>query len=284
MLSQSAKPTLESAKPTTPIPIGLDVPELAKLTHESAKLTPLADTISEAPESAWPTPGSAEPTPTVPMASEVSSNNFTSTVAAMVGIEVLEVPDEEMVDYEATLKRGEVNVVVLSADYYIVEDDSAAVVFNFLIQDATFKKPEQPVNHLKPLHVKVHINGTLVHNMLVDNGAIVNVMPYALYKKLGGTDEELVRTNMMITGVRGGAPILARGIANIEFTIGSKTLATTFFVADVQDSYSLILGRDWIDANCCIPSSMHQFLIQWVDDVVEIVYSDSSAEATADAP
>jgi hypothetical protein len=30
---------------------------------------------------------------------------------------------------------------------------------------------------------------------------------------------------------------------------------------------------------------MHQFLIQWVDDVVEIVYSDSSADvATADAP
>jgi hypothetical protein len=30
---------------------------------------------------------------------------------------------------------------------------------------------------------------------------------------------------------------------------------------------------------------MHQFLIQWVDDAVEIVYSDSSAEVvTADAP
>jgi hypothetical protein len=103
--------------------------------------------------------------------------------------------------------------------------------------------------------------------MLVDNGAIMNVMPYALYKKLGGTDEELmVKTNMIITRVGGGAPILARGIANMKLTIGSKTLATTFFVADVQGSYSLILGRDWIHANCCIPSSMHQFLIQWVDD------------------
>jgi hypothetical protein len=30
---------------------------------------------------------------------------------------------------------------------------------------------------------------------------------------------------------------------------------------------------------------MHQFLIQWIDDVVEIVYSDSSAEVdTTDAP
>jgi hypothetical protein len=73
------------------------------------------------------------------MASEVFSNDFASTIAAMVGMEV---PDEEMVDYEATPERGEVNVVVLSADYYIIEDDSAATVFNFLIQDATFKKPE----------------------------------------------------------------------------------------------------------------------------------------------
>jgi hypothetical protein len=93
--------------------------------------------------------------------------------------------------------------------------------------------------------------------MLVYNGAFMNVMPYALYKKLGDTDEELVRTNMMITRVGGGAPILARGIANMELTIGSKTLATVFFVANVQGSYSSILGRDWIHANCCIPSSMH---------------------------
>jgi hypothetical protein len=76
------------------------------------------------------------------VASEVSSDDFSSTVAAMDGMEMPEVLDKEMVDYEGTPKIGEVNVVVLSADYYIVEDDSAAVVFNFPIQDATFKKPE----------------------------------------------------------------------------------------------------------------------------------------------
>jgi hypothetical protein len=120
--------------------------------------------------------------------------------------------------------------------------------------------------------------------MLVDCGAIVNVMPYLLYKKLGGTDDELVKTNMTITGV-GGTPILARGIANMELTVGSKTLATAFFVVDVQGSYNLILGRDWIHANCCVPSSLHQFLIQWVGDAVEMVHSDSSADvATVDAP
>jgi hypothetical protein len=49
---------------------------------------------------------------------------------------------------------------------------------------------------------------------------------------------------MMINGVGGGAPIPAKGVANMELTIGSKTLATTFFVADMQGSYNLILGRD----------------------------------------
>jgi len=48
------------------------------------------------------------------------------------------------------------------------------------------------MNHLKPLHVKGHINGTLAHNMLVDSGSIVNLMPYSLYKKLGSTDEEMI--------------------------------------------------------------------------------------------
>ena len=70
----------------------------------------------------------------------------------------------------------------------------------------------------------------------------------------------------------------------MKLTIGSKTLATVFFVAEVQGSYSLILGREWIHGNRCVPSSLHQFLIQWVNNEVEIIHVDSSAYAMADAP
>jgi hypothetical protein len=71
----------------------------------------------------------------------------------------------------------------------------------------------------------------------------------------------------------------------MELSIGSKTLAIAFFVTDVQGSYSLILGCDWIHADCCVPSSLDQFLIQWVDDAVKIVYSNLSVDvATVDAP
>jgi hypothetical protein len=58
--------------------------------------------------------------------------------------------------------------------------------------------------------------------------------------------------------------------------IGSKTLLTTFFVIEGKGEYSLLLGRDWIHANCCIPSTMHQQLVQWVDDEVEVVQADDS--------
>jgi len=49
--------------------------------------------------------------------------------------------------------------------------------------------------------------------MLVDSGAIVNLMPYLLYKKVSGTDDELIKTNMMINNIGGGDPILARAVA-----------------------------------------------------------------------
>jgi hypothetical protein len=74
-----------------------------------------------------------------------------------------------------------------------------------------------------------------------------------------------VKINLMLNGV-GGNPMEARGVISMELTAGSKSLATTFFVVEVQGKYSVILGCDWIHANSCIPSTLHQFLIQWIDD------------------
>ena len=73
------------------------------------------------------------------------------------------------------------------------------------------------------------------------------------------------------------------GAMNVELTIGSKTLVTTFFVIDGKGSYSLLLGHDWIHANYCVSSTMHQCLIQWHGDDVELVRADESVSiATAD--
>ncbi|KAK1612593.1 hypothetical protein QYE76_036266 [Lolium multiflorum] len=59
---------------------------------------------------------------------------------------------------------------------------------------------------------------------------------------------------------------------------GRKTIPTTFFIVDSKSTYAVPLGRDWIHANCCIPSTMHQCLIQWDGDEVEVVHADDSSE------
>jgi hypothetical protein len=69
----------------------------------------------------------------------------------------------------------------------------------------------------------------------------------------------------------------ARGVVSMELTVGSKSLATAFFVVKVLGNYTIILGRDWIHINCCIPSTLHQFLIQWIDNEIEVVHADASA-------
>jgi hypothetical protein len=100
-----------------------------------------------------------------------------------------------------------------------------------------------------------HIDGIPITKMLVDGGVTINLMPYSLYRKLGKQDDELFKTNMMLSGVGTNSSIKAKGVTSFDLTIRTKALAAAFFVADVEGNYSLILGRDWIHDNQCIPST-----------------------------
>jgi hypothetical protein len=54
-------------------------------------------------------------------------------------------------------------------------------------------------------------------------------------------------------------------------------LSTTFFVVEVKGRYNILLERDWIHANECLSSTLHQCIIQWVGDQVEVVETDKGA-------
>jgi hypothetical protein len=96
--------------------------------------------------------------------------------------------------------------------------------------------------------------------MLVNDSAAINLMSYSIFKKLGKEDNELMKTNLILNGV-GGNPMEVQGVITMELTVGSKSLTTAFFIVMVQGNYCVILGHDWIHANCCVPSTLHQFLI-----------------------
>jgi hypothetical protein len=95
--------------------------------------------------------------------------------------------DEKLVDYEASLECSniEINVVHFFEDYYAVSEEDADHL-DFGPGEAVFQKPKKSDNHLKALYMRGHINGKSISRMLVNGGAIMNLMPYSLYNKLGG--------------------------------------------------------------------------------------------------
>ena len=82
-------------------------------------------------------------------------------------------------DYEASPEHSnmKINDVHFGDDYFAVSEEEAAHL-DFGPREAVFQKPKESDNHLKALYMRGHINGKPISRMLVDGGAIVNLMPY----------------------------------------------------------------------------------------------------------
>ena len=111
--------------------------------------------------------------------------------------------DEEMVDFENTPVRKGVDmnmVYYLPAEFRAIDEEGEVVQLDFGPKNAIFEKPKESVNHLKPLYIRGHINGSPVARMLVDGGTVVNLMPYSVFKKLKLNEDDLMKTNMVLNG------------------------------------------------------------------------------------
>ena len=99
-----------------------------------------------------------------------------------------------------------------------------------------------------------------VNRVLVDNGVAVNILPTSMLRKLLKTKNELIVTDISVSGFAGGATKMKRVIP-IEVKVGSKIATVAFFVVNTNSAYNVLLGRDWIHSNWVVPSSLHQVLV-----------------------
>jgi len=173
-------------------------------------------------------------------------------------------PNRQQSDPKGKGPSTDVNMVFMLPMEFLApsSDDEEANFLDRIAQLALdpmttiFEKPtDDERQHLKALFVKGRVDGQPMTKILVDGGASINIMPYAVYWKLGKGDQDLTKTDMMLKDFEGNVS-LVKGAICIELTIGSKTLPTTFFVMSGKGAYNLLLGRDWIHVNCCIPSTM----------------------------
>jgi hypothetical protein len=111
-----------------------------------------------------------------------------------------------------------------------------------LAKKATFDKPAKN-RHMRPLYLRGYVNRKPLTKMFVDGGAVVNVMPYTTFRKLGMGPGDLTPTSLVLND-KAGNPSDTKGCVHVDLMIGSKTLLTTFFVIEGKGAYSLLLGRD----------------------------------------
>jgi hypothetical protein len=145
-------------------------------------------------------------------------------------------------------------VFMIPAEFHAPTEDVTELVLG--VERAVFEKPEYPGAHIKPLFIRGHLDGMPIRHMLVDGGASINILPLLLFRKVSHVE---------------GDPTEAKGLICKEVTVGSKTVPMAFFVVDMMEHYNVLLKQDWIHTNECVPSTLHQRVIQWIGDEVEVV-------------
>jgi hypothetical protein len=128
------------------------------------------------------------------------------------------------------------------------------------------------VPFLRSQKIQARLDGTPIGHMLIDGGASVNILLLSLFKKLDHVECDLKCTNLSLSSFAGD-PMVGKGIICKELMVGSKTVPTTFMM-DVKGHYNMMLGWDWMHANECVLSTLHQCMIQWISDEVEVVQAD----------
>ena len=136
------------------------------------------------------------------------------------------------------------------------------------------EKPSiEMTRHIRPLYIKAHLNGKPISRVLIDDRSVVNVIPSRMLAILGRTEEDLIPTNVTVSAFTGEVTKVLV-VLPIEIIVGSKTSLTAFFIVNSSASYNVLLGRDWIHANGCVPSSLYQFLLFWKGDDVEVIWAN----------
>ena len=129
----------------------------------------------------------------------------------------------------------------------MVEEAEYAALVPAEPKKVKFKKWTK-VGHLRPLYIKAHINGKPISRLLIDGGAVLNVMPYSTVKKLKRSRKNLKETNMTMSNFTSEST-LALSFLIAKLRVGSRTTNKMFFVVDAKLRYTILLGRELIHAN-----------------------------------
>ncbi|XP_019171065.1 PREDICTED: uncharacterized protein LOC109166627 [Ipomoea nil] len=120
--------------------------------------------------------------------------------------------------------------------------------------------PDGPLPHQDALVIRLDLNDTIVHRVLVDTGSSVNVMYYDTFTQLGLSRKQLSQVQTPLSGFTGDS-IDTEGSVILKAQIGTpphvKTWDVEFVVVKISCAHNIILGRPALEDLRCVISMEH---------------------------
>ncbi|XP_048624041.1 uncharacterized protein LOC125592715 [Brassica napus] len=95
-----------------------------------------------------------------------------------------------------------------------------------------------------------------IARVLIDTGSLVDIIFKDTLEKMKINQSEIVENPSPLVGLSGEATI-AFGSINLAVKAGTMTKVTEFLVVDRPASYNVIMGTQWLNSMCAIPSTYH---------------------------
>lgn len=96
-------------------------------------------------------------------------------------------------------------------------------------EKVVLEKPESKLTrHLRPLYMKVHMEGHAINQLPVDNEATVNLLSANILKN-HKDERDLIPTEVTINNFFDGV-IQTKSVSLIELTVDNYTTLTAFFI------------------------------------------------------
>ena len=152
------------------------------------------------------------------------------------------------------------SIAVDSGTKCFIVESHASRAFLETTNAITFTNEDMEVehpDHRRPLYLMATINGVQIRRVLVDMGALLNLIVLSTLEAVGLVNKRIMGAPMEITRF-GGSVESTEGYVQLALRVGSIMALTRFHVINAKVSYHVLLGPSWLYKHRLIPSTYHQ--------------------------
>ena len=117
--------------------------------------------------------------------------------------------------------------------------------------------------HDDPLVIRAVMANKTIHQVLVDNGSLADIIFTSIFDRMGIGREKLEPISTHLRGFS-GEKVLPLGSIQLVLTLGDTpcqaTTAVKFLIVDAPSAYNMLLGKPSLNTIKAIPSAYHMMI------------------------